>query len=98
MQVKELGHLVLYVKDLARGIQLVAEKGNGDGYVLAAPNKHSVLEIAQAFGGEIKMSTGYPGRADAVTDTTKAREELGWAPTVDVMDYIRDFVRNNPRG
>jgi hypothetical protein len=28
----------------------------------------------------------------------KAREELGWRPTLDVLDYIRDFVKTHPRG
>ena len=85
-----------YVTDLARGIQLVGEKGSGDGYVLGATTKYSVLEIADAFGGEIVMTEEYSGRIDAEIDTTKARSELGWAPTVDVLDYIRDFVRAHP--
>ena len=86
-----------YVKDLARGIILTGEKGRGDGYALGVTKSYSVLEIAQAFGPPIQMVEGYAGRAESLNDPTKAREELGWAPTVDVMDYIRDFVRRNPR-
>jgi UDP-glucose 4-epimerase len=86
-----------YVKDLARGVILTGEKGHGDGYALGVTKSYSVVEIAQAFGAPIQMVEGYPGRAESVNDPTKAREELGWAPTVDVMDYIRDFVANNPR-
>jgi UDP-glucose 4-epimerase len=85
-----------YVKDLARGIILTGEKGRGDGYALGVTKSYSVLEIAQAFGAPIQMVEGYAGRAESANDPTKAREELGWAPTVDVMDYIRQFVRNNP--
>ncbi|MEO7455621.1 MAG: NAD-dependent epimerase/dehydratase family protein [Gemmatimonadaceae bacterium] len=81
-----------YVKDLARGIILVGEGGSGDGYALRADNSYSILEIAQAFGGEIKMIDEYSGRADVTDDpTSKVRDELGWRPTVDVLDYIRDF-------
>ena len=87
-----------YVKDLARGIILAGEKGHGDGYALGTTTTHSVMEIAEAFGGPIVMSDGYSGRAEASNDPTKARQELGWAPTVDVIDYIRDFVARNPRG
>lgn len=81
-----------YVGDLARGIVMVGEHGHGDGYALRARQSYSVLEIAQAFGGPVVMVDGYPGRQDVADDPTRARDELGWEPTVDVMDWIRDFV------
>lgn len=80
-----------YVKDLARGIILVGEKGKGDGYALRADATYSVLDIARAFGGEITMVQGYAGRQDVADDPTRARDELGWRPTLDVMDYIREL-------
>lgn len=80
-----------YVKDLARGIILVGEKGHGDGYALRADATYSVMDIANAFGGEITLVQGYPGRQDVADDPMRARDELGWKPTVDVMDYIREF-------
>ena len=86
-----------HVKDLARGIILAGEKGWGDGYALGVSKSYSVLEIAEAFGGPIEIIEGYSGRAESANDSTKAREELGWAPTVDVMDYIKDFVREHRR-
>ncbi|HEY9229487.1 MAG TPA: NAD-dependent epimerase/dehydratase family protein [Gemmatimonadaceae bacterium] len=86
-----------YVKDLARGIILTGQKGHGDGYALGVTTSRSVLEIAEAFGGPIELIDGYPGRAQSTNDTSKAREELGWEPTVDVMDYIEEFVRTHPR-
>src|SRR5262249_5210209 len=86
-----------YVKDLARGIVLAGEKGSGDGYALGQTKSYSVMEIAQAFGGPVRMTDGYPGRLESLNDPAKARDELGWVPTVDVMDYIKDFVRSNPQ-
>ncbi|PKO02392.1 MAG: ADP-L-glycero-D-manno-heptose-6-epimerase [Chloroflexi bacterium HGW-Chloroflexi-5] len=86
-----------YVKDLARGIMLTGEKGWGDGYALGAEQSHSVLEIAEAFGGQIEFIEGYPGREESANDTSKAREELGWYTTVDIMDYIQAFVKEHPR-
>jgi UDP-glucose 4-epimerase len=86
-----------YVKDLAQGIILVGQRGRGDGYALAAEKKYSVLQIAEAFGGPVVMRDEYSGRADAENDATKARTQLGWAPTMDVMDYIREFRRQHPR-
>src|SRR5262244_1129382 len=86
-----------YVKDLARGIVLAGQHGFGDGYALGAPTSYSILQIAEAFCGPITIVDGYAGREESGNDATKAREELGWEPTVGVMDYIRDFIRKNPR-
>lgn len=86
-----------YVKDLARGMILVAQKGAGDGYALNNPNAYSVIEIAQAFGGPIKYIDGYSGRTESGEVPNKAREELGWKTTVNILDYIKDFVKDNPR-
>ena len=86
-----------YVKDLARGIVLTARKGKGDGYALGVTKTRSILEIARAFGGPVKLVSGYPGRAEAKNPLAKARA-IGWKPTLDVMDYIAAFVRAHPRG
>ena len=85
-----------YVKDLARGIIIVGRKGQGDGYALGSQKTYSILEIARAFGAPFKLVKGYPGRAEAKNNARKARA-LGWKPTLDVMDYIGEFVRSHPR-
>jgi UDP-glucose 4-epimerase len=79
-----------YVKDLARGIALVGERGWGDRYSLGNTKSYSVLEIAEAFGGPITFVEGYPGRQESENDLTKA-SEIGWSATVDVMDYIAEL-------
>jgi len=85
-----------YVQDLARGIILTAKKGRGDGYALGAARTRSILEIAQAFGGSIRMVAGYAGRAEGRNNPAQARA-LGWTPTLDVMEYIAAFLRSHPR-
>src|SRR5688572_25756410 len=85
-----------YVKDLARGIILVGARGKGDGYALGQTKTYSILEIARTFGTKTKLVKGYPGRAEAKNFPRKARV-LGWKPTVDVMEYIADFVQSHPR-
>jgi UDP-glucose 4-epimerase len=87
-----------YVTDLARGLIMVGERGNGDGYVLGNKKSVSVLDIAKGFGGDIEMIDGYPGRENSGDTPNKAREELGWDTTVDVLDYIKDFVATHERG
>lgn len=86
-----------YVKDLAKGLLLVGEKGQGDGYSLSNEKAFSVKEIAEAFGGTIEYVDGYPGRYDTGDKPTKARDELGWETTLDVMDYINNFVRKHSK-
>jgi len=86
-----------YVKDLAKGMILVAEKGEGDNYALNNEKAYSIIEIAEAFGGPIKYVEGYSGREKSGEAPSKAREELGWDTSVDVIDYIKDFVEKNPR-
>lgn len=86
-----------YVKDLAHGIILTGEKGQGDGYTLANTKQFSILDVAKAFGGEIEYIEGYPGRAESGESPDKARKELGWDTTYDILDYIADFVRDHPR-
>jgi UDP-glucose 4-epimerase len=85
-----------HVSDLARGIIMAGERGRGDGYALGQSRSYSVLEIARAFGVPIKRIDGYAGREDA-RQPTKARRELGWRPTIDVLDYIEDFLAQNSR-
>ncbi len=85
-----------YVKDLARGMILVAQKGIGDGYALNNPNAYSIIEIANAFGGPIKYIDGYPGRTESGDAPDKAKE-IGWQATVNVIDYIKNFIKDNPR-
>jgi UDP-glucose 4-epimerase len=86
-----------YVKDLARGIIMVGEKGSGDGYALNNSKGFSIVDIAEAFGGPLKYIDGYPGRSESGESPTKARQELGWETTTDVLDYIEEFKKAHPR-
>ncbi len=86
-----------YVKDLARGMILVGEKGSGDGYTLSHKKEYSVTQIAQAFDGPIEYVDGYPGRTESGNAPDKTRVELGWDTTIDIIDYIKDFIASHPK-
>lgn len=86
-----------HVSDLAKGMIAVAENGCGDGYALNSVESYSVTEIAEAFGGKIKYIDGTPGRMDSGESPVRARQELGWETTINVIDYIEDFKKRNPR-
>ena len=80
-----------YVKDLAKGMLLVAKKGKGDSYALNNPKSYSVKEIAEAFGGDIVYRENYSGRKDSGKTPDRAYAELDWSTEIDVIDYINEF-------
>jgi UDP-glucose 4-epimerase len=86
-----------YVGDLARGIIAVGENGVGDGYSLSNNSSYSILEVAEAFDTSIEFIDDYSGRRGTGEIPTRARADLGWDTTVDVIDYIHEFVKNHPR-
>ena len=68
-----------YVKDLARGIKLVGERGQGDGYALRADQLATVSSRSpRPLAGRIEIVDGYSGRDDVADDPRRARDELGW--------------------
>ncbi|MCR4325629.1 MAG: NAD-dependent epimerase/dehydratase family protein, partial [Patescibacteria group bacterium] len=76
-------------EDIARGLMMVGEKGQGDEYGLGSPESYSVLEIAQMFGAETKMLPERKGnRQDSIVDTARAEHEFGWKPEQTVQQYI----------
>lgn len=84
-----------YVDDLARGLLMVGEKGQGDDYGLGAPESYSILDIAKMFTDNIEMIPGRAGnRMDSIVDTTKAEEEFGWKPEMTVKEYIEKIKKS----
>ena len=75
--------------DIARGLLMVGEKGQGDDYGIGSPESHTVLEIAKMFGGDITMLPERAGnRMDSIVDTSRVEKEFGWKPEMGVKDYI----------
>ncbi len=78
-----------HVDDLARGLLMVGEKGQGDEYGLGAAESYSILDIAKMFTDNIEMLPERPGnRMDSIVDTTRAEKEFGWKPEHTVREYI----------
>ncbi|MDO8552895.1 MAG: NAD-dependent epimerase/dehydratase family protein [bacterium] len=81
-----------HADDLARGLFMVGEKGQGDEYGLGSPESYSLLEIAQMFGGTIEMLPERKGnRMESVMDTSRAEKEFGWKPEHTVKEYIESL-------
>lgn len=77
-----------------RGLILVGEKGNGDGYLLGTGRNYTLLEIATAFNTDIKIIPERRGeRFTSQAYITKAKEELGWEAQHNVIDYIHQWIK-----
>ena len=82
-----------HVDDIVRGLMLVGEKGVGDDYGLGSEDGYSILDIANAFGGEVVMLPERKGnRMSASIDFTRSRGELGWRAEIKVLDHIKEFI------
>ena len=84
-----------YVEDLVRGIILLAESGHHDPVNVGNPNEFTLLELAQQVI-EITGSQSQIVFEELPTDDpqvrqpdiAKARELLGWEPTVELREGL----------
>lgn len=84
-----------HVKDIVRGLILVANKGRGDGYCIGNKESFSIIDVAEKFGGEIQFLKERKGnRLDAQIDTTQM-ENLGWKAKENLFNYIDEVRINN---
>ena len=77
-----------HVDDIINGLILVGAAGRGDDFGIGDEQAYSILEVAQLFGGEIRMQPAARGnRMQSDIDTRKTRA-LGWTPQQKLADYI----------
>ena len=82
-----------HVDDIVKGLQLVAEQGEGDGYLLGSNTPYSILEVASMFNMPINYLPERQGeRFHAQEYESRARTELGWRPAQNLPTYISDFI------
>jgi len=96
-----------YVGDIVDGIVKSMEAMHGavdmryeaEEIELGRGKNYSINDIAGAFGQyySIEYIDAWPGEARETLNTdTKAKELLGWNPTVDIIEYIKDnYVAKN---
>lgn len=83
-----------HIDDIINGIILAAKKGEGDGYGIGAKDCHSLLGVAEMFGGEIEMLPQTKStRSSSEVDSIKI-EALGWKPTKTLKEYIESIKSN----
>ena len=89
----------IYVKDIAEAFKLTLlsdNTGNGEIINIASGKLISVEEIAKTVGGEI---TFLPSRDyevdDHLADISKAKKILNWEYKMDVIPWLKDYVKKN---
>lgn len=81
-----------HVDDIARGLVMVGEKGEGDEYGLGSEKAYSILDIANLFGGTIEMLPERKGnRMTSSIDLSRSSFELGWRAKKNIEEYIQEF-------
>lgn len=78
-----------HVHDIVDGLELVWKYGQGDGYGIGSPDSYSILEIAELFGGEIKLMPEKKGNRMSAPVLTEKIEALGWKAKRNLPDYIK---------
>lgn len=79
-----------YVRDVVRANMLAAMNHDVYGTVnIGTGENYSINEIAEIVGGEVVHIEPRPGEAFVtLADTGRARNELGWAPTVGLQEGL----------
>ena len=85
-----------HINDIVRGCYLAWKKGNQNDYMLGTKKNYSIIEIAKMFKSKIKYISSRPGeRFGSTIPNNNAKNILGYKPTLDIKDYIRDFLSRN---
>ena len=84
----------IHVRDVATAICLLMDsnfRGHLDvGYGEAIP----VMDIAKAMGRDLPIKEDTPGEPDSLCADTRALRQLGWYPTINIMDHLKN---NDPK-
>jgi GDPmannose 4,6-dehydratase len=93
-----------YAGDYVRAMWLMLQQDEGDDYVVATGEAHSVRELVEAAFAHVgldwdehvrvdeSLRRGKAELHDLVGDASKARERLGWEPSVSFEQLVRMLV------
>jgi GDPmannose 4,6-dehydratase len=95
-----------YAPDFTDAMWRIVQQDEPDDYVIATGEAHSVREFLDAAGeflgmqweGVVEIDPKYyrPAEVDALCgDASKAREKLGWEPTVTFKELVRIMVESD---
>jgi len=82
-----------HIDDIVNALLLVKEN-NAWGHIfeLGRGKNYSIKEIADMFNQEVEYKDDKPGEAQiTLCDYSLANEVLGWEPTINIEDYIKNY-------
>ena len=78
----------IHVKDVARAICYLIPSTFTGHIDIGTGEAISVLELAKAMGRDLPIKEDTPGEPDSLCANTTALRELGWFPTINIMDQF----------
>jgi UDP-glucose 4-epimerase len=78
-----------HVEDIVDALILIGEYGDGDEYGIGHPDSYSILEVAEMFGGNIKMLKARRGNRMSAPVVSQNTQNLGWVPRKNLKDWVR---------
>ena len=78
-----------HINDTINALKLIAEKGNGDEYGIAHPDKYSIENIAQLISDDYEYIEGNMANRMNSTVLTEKITALGWKAENNLSDYIK---------
>ena len=77
-----------HVDDIISALILISEHGSGDGYGIGSDERYSIIEVAEMFGGPIKMLPERKGNREDSELMTKKTRDLGWVCRRKLKEHI----------
>jgi UDP-glucose 4-epimerase len=79
-----------YIDDIIDGLILVGKNGYGDDFGIGCRESFTILQIAEMFGGKVKIIPERKGNRMSSDVVTSKIEEFGWSPKKSIVDYIKE--------
>lgn len=85
-----------HVEDVVAANILASQRNDATGvFNIGTGINHSIIDIAKIIGGEIVHISERVGETrETLADFSRARDVLGWNPTISFVDYIGEKVLN----
>lgn len=85
-----------HVNDIVQGTYLAAINSFNKSYHIGSGKNYTLLEIAKMFETKYEYIDERPGeRFSSLSNSDKARDELGYIPKMSIEKYIKDFISRN---
>ena len=84
-----------HYSDIIRALNLVALKGEGDGFGIGSEVNVSVKEVIKYFGCKPIFLPERKGNRTSAKLFVSKTKKLGWEPKIKLKDHIEDFLEEN---